>query len=84
MGLCSHPAICLGPNYGGGNEGKRGFPGGSVVKDPPANAGKVGSISDLERPLMLQTNQSHMPQVLSLCSRAQEPQLSPHASTPEA
>ena len=30
------PAICLGPNYGGGNEGKRGFPGGSEVKPLPA------------------------------------------------
>ena len=25
----------------------RGFPGGSVVKNPPANAGDVGSIPDL-------------------------------------
>ena len=31
-----------------------GFPGGSVVKNPPANAGDTGSISDPER--------SHMPQ----------------------
>ena len=33
----------------------QGFPGGSVVKGPPANAGNMGSISDLERPHMLQT-----------------------------
>ena len=26
-----------------------GFPGGSVVKNPPANAGDTGSIPDLER-----------------------------------
>ena len=31
----------------------RGFPGGSVVKNPPANAGDIGSIPDLEG--------SHMP-----------------------
>ena len=27
----------------------QGFPGGSVVKNPPANAGDTGSIPDLER-----------------------------------
>ena len=27
----------------------RGYPGGSVVKNPPANAGDMGSISDLGR-----------------------------------
>ena len=32
----------------------QGFPGGSVVKNPPANAGDTGSIPDLGR--------SHMPQ----------------------
>ena len=31
----------------------KGFPGGSVVKNPPANAGDTGSIPDPER--------SHMP-----------------------
>ena len=28
---------------------QRGFPGGSVVKNPPANAGHTGSISGLGR-----------------------------------
>ena len=28
-----------------------GFPGGSVVKNPPANAGDAGSISGSENPL---------------------------------
>ena len=28
-----------------------GFPGGSMVKDPPDNAGDMGSIPGLERPL---------------------------------
>ena len=32
----------------------RGFPGGAVVKNPPANAGYTGSSPDLGR--------SHMPQ----------------------
>ena len=26
-----------------------GFPGGSVVKNPPANAGEVGSVRELRR-----------------------------------
>ena len=42
-----------------------GFPGGSVVKDLPANAGDVGSIPDLGRFLMLQDNKAHDPQPLS-------------------
>ena len=33
-----------------------GFPGGLVVKNPPANAGDMGSIPDLERSHMLQGN----------------------------
>ena len=36
------------------NKAVQGFPGGSVVKNPPANAGDRGSITDLGR--------SHMPQ----------------------
>ena len=32
-----------------------GFPGGSVVKNPPANAGDTGSIPDLGRSHMLQS-----------------------------
>ena len=28
---------------------ERGFPGGSMVKNPPANAGDMGSIPDLGR-----------------------------------
>ena len=34
----------------------RGFPGGAVVKDPPAKAGDTGSIPDLGRPHMPQSN----------------------------
>ena len=33
-----------------------GFGGGSVVKNPPANAGDTGSIPDPERSHMLQSN----------------------------
>ena len=58
----------------------RGFPSASVVKNPPANvedpwSGKI--------PLTLE-QLSHAPQLLSLCSRAQELQLlSPRAAAPE-
>ena len=56
-----------------------GFPGGSVVKNLPANAGDTGSIPHPLKQL------SHVPQLLSLYSRAQEQQLlSPCVATPEA
>ena len=68
-----------------------GFPGGSVVKNPPANEGDTGSIPGLGRSPMLQGSQAHGPQPLSLCSGAQEPHcwahvsqlLSPYATTTE-
>ena len=34
----------------------QGFPGGSVVKNPPANAGDPGSIPALGRSHMVQSN----------------------------
>ena len=40
-----------------------------------ANAGKTGSIPGLGRTHMPQINLACVPQLLSLCSRAQEPQL---------
>ena len=52
-----------------------GVPGGSLVKDPPANAGDTGSIPDLRRFQMLRSNWVLEPQLPSLCSRAQELQL---------
>ena len=62
-----------------------GFPGGSVVKNPPASAGDRGSIPDPGRSGMLWSNWAHRLQLLSLCSRAQEPQLlSPCATATEA
>ena len=62
-----------------------GFPGGVVVKNQPANAGDMGSSRGLGRSHMLQSNWARLPQLLSLRSRAREPQLlSPSATTTEA
>ena len=41
------------------------FPGGPVVESPPANAGGVGSISDLGGFLMLRGSWAHVLQLLS-------------------
>ena len=63
----------------------KGFPGGAVVKNPPASVGDTGSSPGLGRSHMLRSNKAHAPQVLSLCSRACDPQLlSPRATTTEA
>ena len=47
-----------------------GFPGGSVVKNPPASAGDTSSFPGLGRPHMPRSSQACAPQLLSLCSRA--------------
>ena len=61
------------------------FPGGPVVKNPPASAGDMGSTSGPGRSHMSWSNQTCAPQLLSLCSEAWEPQLlSPSAATAEA
>ena len=61
------------------------FPGGSVVKNPPANAGDTGSIPGPGRSHMPWSNSAHAPQLLSLHSRAHKPQLlSPRSITTEA
>ena len=61
------------------------FPGGAVVKNPPASAGDTGSIPGLGRSHMLRSNKACALQLLSLLSRSREPQLlSPHATTTEA
>ena len=52
-----------------------GFPGGSVVENPPANAGATGLIPDLGRSHMLRSKLARVPQLLNLCSRALELQL---------
>ena len=64
---------------------REGFPGGTVVKNPPANAGDTGLSPGPGRSHMPQSNQDHAPQLPSLRSRAHEPQLlSPRAATTEA
>ena len=62
-----------------------GFPGGSVVKNPPDNEEERGSICHPGRSHLARSNQACVSQLLSLCSRAQEPQLlSPHATVTDA
>ena len=62
-----------------------GFPGGTVVGNPPVNAGDTGSSPGLGRSHMPQSSWARAPQLLSLRSRAREPQLlSPRATTAEA
>ena len=48
-----------------------GFPGDSVVKNPPANAEDMGLIPDLRRSHRTITKPVHH-KLLSLCSRAWE------------
>ena len=56
-----------------------------MVKNPPANAGDTGLSLGPGRSHMPRSNQAHAPQLLSLHSRAREPQLlSPRAATTEA
>ena len=43
------------------------FPGGTVVKNPPANAGDSGSSPGLGRSHMPRSNRAREPQLLSLC-----------------
>ena len=62
--------VCLKNNY-------RGFPGGAVVENLPANAGYTGSSPGLGRSHMPQSNESREPQLLSLrfwslCSATRE------------
>ena len=55
-----------------------------MVRSLPASAGDIGSIPDPGKSHMLWGNLPHI-QLLSLCSRAGEPQLlSPYATTTEA
>ena len=49
------------------------FPGGSVVKNPPPYAEDMGLSPGPGRSHMLQSNQAHVPQLLSLRSRAHKP-----------
>ena len=59
-----------------------GFLGGAVVENPPANGGDMGSSPGPGRSHMPRSNYARVPQLLSLCSRALEPQLlSPRAQS---
>ena len=61
------------------------LPGGTVDKNPPANAGDVGSILGLGRSPMSWSNKVCAPQLLSPCFRAHKSKLlSPYATTAEA
>ena len=57
------------------HQGVLGVLGGSVVKNLPANAGDMGLIPDPGRSHVPRGNWDHVPQQLSLCSRAWELQL---------
>ena len=48
------------------------FPGGAVVKNPPANAGDTGSSPDLGRSHMPWSNYARAPQLLSQCATTTE------------
>ena len=62
-----------------------GLPGGTMVKNSPANAGDTGSSPAPRRSHMPRNNKACAPQLLSLRSTAHEPQLpSPHATATEA
>ena len=54
--------------------GAKGFPGGTMGKNLPANAGDMGLIPGPGRFHMPRNNPAHMSKLLSLHSRAQEPQ----------
>ena len=47
------------------NRNSRDFPGGPVVRSPPANAGGTGLIPGLGRSHMPRSNSAHAPQLLS-------------------
>ena len=48
----------------------RGFPGGSVVKNPPAKARDTGFVPDQGRSHMPKSSQTHAPRLWTLYSRA--------------
>ena len=45
---------------------RQAFPGDSLVKNPSANVGDMGSFPGLERSHMLKSNSASIPQLLSL------------------
>ena len=71
--------------FEGKEKAYRGFPGGSVIKNPPTNSGDMGFGPGPGRSHMRQSNETCTPQLLRLCSRAGELLLlSPSAAASEA
>ena len=64
------------------NDTNKGFPGGTVVKNPPANGGDTGSSPGPQRSHMPRSNESNVPQLLSLCATATEAH-TPRAHAPQ-
>ena len=82
MDLFGWPVLCLSQLISNFYPGKVELSGGSAVKNPPDNAGDMGSIPDPGRSQRPQSSQACVPQLVSLgatppgsCSRAWEPQL---------
>ena len=63
------------PDKWAGNELSWDFPGDAMVKNLPASAGDTGSSPSPGRSHMPRSNYARAPQLLSLHSRAREPQL---------
>ena len=59
-----------------------GFPGGAVVKNPPANAGDTDSSPGPGRSHMLQSNKACEPQLFSPCATTSEAR-APRAHAPQ-
>lgn len=77
--------MAVGYTHSNLNLSAEGFPRGSGVKIPPANAGDAGSIPELGRSRMPPSDEARAPQPRSLCSRAQGSQFqSPSGTTTEA
>ena len=66
--------IMVPPAWGSGAS-PLGFPGGSVVKNPPTSAGDAGSIPGPGRSHRPRSNKAGAPRLLSRSSRARESQL---------
>ena len=66
-------------NANSGN-GHSVFPGDSVIKNPPASTGAMGLILDPGRSHIAKEQQTHVPQLLSLCSKPGSHNCWPHVS----
>ena len=51
-------------NYSSWKDTIKDFPGGAVVKNPPANAGNMGSSPGPGRSYMPRSNEARVPQLL--------------------